>query len=196
MRGERALLRIGVYLVGRACRRLPRETREDRYQEWAAELPAILHDPEIRLAPHRAVLMLGYAADTVRGAALSPSRARRRPTRPPTFLIGLLIVAGLVNVVWNIWDTVRAPGHWLNYLLLAWSLLLVASSASSYFRPAARMTGLILTGSSLAGVAFSSWNAAKAPADWANYLAAALLLSLLLAWWLIRRWDRTAGLTR
>jgi hypothetical protein len=50
MRGERALLRLGESLVRRACRRLPRTVREDRYREWAAELPAILHDPEIRLA--------------------------------------------------------------------------------------------------------------------------------------------------
>ena len=69
MRGERALLRLGESLVGRACRRLPGPTRDDRYREWAAELPAILHDPEPRLAPYRAVRMLAYAADTLRGAA-------------------------------------------------------------------------------------------------------------------------------
>jgi hypothetical protein len=196
VRGERGLLRIGEYLIGRACRRLPRETRADRYQEWAAELPAILHDPEIRLAPHRAVRMLSYAADTVRGAALSPSRARRRPARPPALLSGLLIMAGLMGVVWNIWDTVREPGHWLSYVLLAWSLLVVASSASQYLRPAARMSALILTGSALTGVAVSSWNAAQAPADLANYLAAGVLLSLLLAWWLVSRWARAADLRR
>jgi len=50
MRGERALLRLGESLVRRACRHLPGPTRDDRYREWAAELPAILHDPEIRLA--------------------------------------------------------------------------------------------------------------------------------------------------
>ena len=72
MRAEQALLRIGEYLVGRACRRLPREIRDERCREWVAELPAILHDPEIRLAPHRAVRMLGYAADTVRATALAP----------------------------------------------------------------------------------------------------------------------------
>src|SRR5580693_4561661 len=46
VRGERALLRLGESLVHRACRRLPGPTRDDRYREWAAELPAILHDPE------------------------------------------------------------------------------------------------------------------------------------------------------
>ena len=47
MRGERRLLRIGEYLITRACRRLPAETRDERYREWAAELPAILRDPDI-----------------------------------------------------------------------------------------------------------------------------------------------------
>jgi hypothetical protein len=108
MRGERALLRIGEYLVGRACRHLPRKIREDRYREWAAELPAILHDPEIRFAPRRAVRMLGYAADTLRGAALMPGPARRRPTGP-----------------WAIWlgQAVQAPGDWANYFFMAWFFL-------------------------------------------------------------------------
>jgi F-type H+-transporting ATPase subunit b len=81
MRAERQLLRIGEYLVGRACQRLPEDIREERYREWAAELPAILHDPQPRLAPLRAVRMLAYAADTVRGATLTPARARRRTPR-------------------------------------------------------------------------------------------------------------------
>jgi F-type H+-transporting ATPase subunit b len=81
MRAERQLLRIGEYLVGRACRRLPRDIREERYQEWAAELPAILHDPQIRLAPRRAVRMLAYAADTARGAPLTRARARHQTLR-------------------------------------------------------------------------------------------------------------------
>ena len=61
MRGERRLLRIGEYLITRACRRLPAGTRDDRYREWAAELPAILRDPDTRLAARRAARMLGYA---------------------------------------------------------------------------------------------------------------------------------------
>ena len=35
-------------LISRACRRLPVGTRDERYRESAAELPAILHDPSIR----------------------------------------------------------------------------------------------------------------------------------------------------
>ena len=51
MRGERQLLRLGEYLLRRACQRLPRGIRQERYREWAAELPAILQDPQIRHSP-------------------------------------------------------------------------------------------------------------------------------------------------
>ena len=119
-------------------------------------------DPGIRLALHRTVRMLGYAADTLRGAVRLPRRARR-PAGPPPLLLGLLVIAGLVTVVWDIWDTVRAPGHWLNYVLLAWAVLLVASPAGQYFRPGARMTAPILVCSSMAGVVVCSWNAVQAP---------------------------------
>jgi hypothetical protein len=78
MRGERWLLRAGEFLVARAARHLPAAASDERYQEWAAELPVILGDPEIKPAAARAARMLWFAADTVRGAALRPGRARRR----------------------------------------------------------------------------------------------------------------------
>jgi hypothetical protein len=91
MRGERRLLRLGEYLVRRACQQLPPDAREEQYREWAAELPAILHDPQVRPAPRRAARMLGYAADTLRGTAMTAARARARTPRmtawpgpPPT----------------------------------------------------------------------------------------------------------------
>jgi hypothetical protein len=77
MRGERWLLRVGEFLVGRAARHLPAAARDERYQEWAAELPVILGDPEIKPAAARAARMLWFAADTLRGAALGPGPARR-----------------------------------------------------------------------------------------------------------------------
>jgi DivIVA domain-containing protein len=77
MRGERRLLRIGEYLIARACRRLPAEARDERYREWVAELPAILQDPDIRPAARRAARMLRYASGTIRGTALTPGSARR-----------------------------------------------------------------------------------------------------------------------
>ncbi|HMD25803.1 MAG TPA: hypothetical protein VKH61_17020 [Streptosporangiaceae bacterium] len=77
MRGERRLLRIGEYLIARACRHLPAEARDERYREWVAELPAILQDPGVRPAARRAARMLRYASGTIRGTALTPGSARR-----------------------------------------------------------------------------------------------------------------------
>ena len=76
MRGERHALRAGEYLVSRACRRLPARIREERYQEWLAELPVILHDREAGPAPLRVVRMLAFAADTLRGTTLAPDAYR------------------------------------------------------------------------------------------------------------------------
>jgi hypothetical protein len=80
MRGDRQLLRLGEYLLRRACQRLPQDIRQGRYREWAAELPAILTDPQIRPAPRRAVRMLAYAADTVPGADRRPVADARHQT--------------------------------------------------------------------------------------------------------------------
>jgi hypothetical protein len=89
MRGERRLLRIGEYLIARACRHLPAEARDERYREWVAELPAILQDPGVRPAARRAARMLRYASGTIRGTALPPSHSPRQltliPRRLPLF---------------------------------------------------------------------------------------------------------------
>ena len=191
MRGEALLLRAGEYLLGRACKRLPQDIREERYREWAAELPAILHDPQAGLAAVRAVRMLAYAADTLRGTIMPSARARRRT--PMTVLLRLILAAGLVNVAWNTWTIMRSPGHALNFADLAWSLLLVAWPVSMLLRPAARVTALILISGNLAGVAVTVWNAAQAPGDWVHYFLAASLVLLLLAWWLASRWAVYSG---
>jgi hypothetical protein len=193
MRGESALLRIGEYLVGRSCRRLPPEIRDERYREWAAELPAILHDREIRLGPYRAVRMLGYAADTARVTTRTAGRARRRPAAPSILMLGLLFGAGLVSMVWSIWDAVRAPGHAMHYVQVLWSLFLVSWPISHYVRSGIRMTELIFISSGLAGEVVYIWNAVQAPGDWVNYFVAAWLFLLYLAWWLIGQWVRRDG---
>lgn len=190
MRAERQLLRVGEYLVGRACQRLPRDVREQRYREWAAELPAILHDPQIRLAPRRAVRMLGYAADTFRGATLAHVRARRYPPAL-TAALSVLLLGGLALVTWNVWNIVRAPEHPPNYLRLAWSLLLAAYPISMLLRSTTRVSTLLVISGAVAGVAVTLWDAAQAPGDWVNYIAAASLVVALLALWLARRWART-----
>ena len=108
MRGERRLLRAGEYLVRRACQRLPRDVREERCREWAAELPVILHDPQVRFAPWRAVRMLGYAADTLRGTAMMPGRTPGAIARSRQALLFLAIC--LVAAAANTWAIVQAPG--------------------------------------------------------------------------------------
>jgi hypothetical protein len=188
MRGERRLLRLGEYLVRRACQQLPPDVRDERYREWAAELPAILHDPQIRPAPRRAARMLGYAADTLRGTIMTAGRARGWTPRMTAWLYLLLAVC-LVNVAWNIWTIVRAPGHGLNYLQVTWSLLLVAFPISKLVRSTTRVLMLIVTSATLTGVAVNLWNAAQAPGDWVNYFVAAFLFLSLAAAWLASRWS-------
>lgn len=189
MRAERQLLRLGEYLVGRACQELPRDIREERYREWAAELPAILRDPQIRPALRRAARMLGYAADTFRGTLTGVRAPRRMPLM--TAALSLLLLASMAAVSWDIWAIVRAPGHGLNYLQLGWGLLLLAFPVRMLARSAARMTVLIVISGNLAGVAVSFWNAAQAPGDWVNYFSAGLFLLLFLALWFAGRWARS-----
>jgi hypothetical protein len=78
MKGERGLLRTGEFLVARAARRLPARVRDERYREWAAELPAILGDPSLGPPWRRAATMLGFALDTIRAAALRPGQDGHR----------------------------------------------------------------------------------------------------------------------
>jgi hypothetical protein len=191
MRGERRLLWLGEYLVRRACQQLPQDIREERYREWAAELPAILHDPQIRFAPRRAARMLGYAADTLRGTIMTPGRARNQVSRLFAAADSLFPVIGLVVVALNAWEVVQAPGDGQNYLQLAWTLLFVAYLIRKRVHPAGRMTGLLGISSILALAGVYLWSAAQAPGDWVNYVLAALLLlpvlvGLPLAWWLRR----------
>jgi hypothetical protein len=117
MRWERPLLRAGEYLIARSCRRLPSQIRDERRREWTAELPAILNDPGTKLAVRRAVRMLGYAADTIRGTALGRGRARRRPTARGAAVIGLHIIPELAAAAFIAWATVTAPGDRVRYLL-------------------------------------------------------------------------------
>ncbi|MGP7996860.1 MAG: hypothetical protein ACLPKI_05970 [Streptosporangiaceae bacterium] len=60
--------RAAEYLIGRACRHLPAGTGDERGREWAAELPAILHDPDVRPALLRSARVLRFAAGTIRTA--------------------------------------------------------------------------------------------------------------------------------
>jgi DivIVA domain-containing protein len=119
VRGDRSLLRIGGYLIGFASRLLPGEIRDERYREWTAELPAILEDPDTRLAAHRAARMLGYAAGAVWGSALAAGGARGRLTAVMAVLVGLLAVSSLMAMVLGIQGTAHGSGDWVHYYDIA-----------------------------------------------------------------------------
>ena len=109
MRGERRLLRAGEYLIARACRHLPAGSRDERYREWAAELPAILADPEVRPAARRAARMLRYASGTIRGTVLTPGSARRVMVHTARSAVPW-IIAFLVTFFWGV---AKTPQEWV-----------------------------------------------------------------------------------
>src|ERR1017187_10491663 len=125
---ERALTRrppaqrIAEHLTRRACRYLPGETRDERCREWAAELPAILHDPGIRFAPLRSARALIYAADTFRstryplGALKSKPDGAAAASAGVRLFISVGIWIGLVSLIGAF------PPHG------PWILLVVAAS--------------------------------------------------------------------
>ena len=74
--------RIADHLIRRACRRLPGEAGDERYREWAAELPAILSDPDIGSGLRRSARALRYGAGVSR-CARRLGRAGGRPEPQP-----------------------------------------------------------------------------------------------------------------
>ncbi len=119
--------RIAEYLLRRACRRLPGDVRDERYREWAAELPAILHDPGIRLAPLRSARALLYAAGTIRGtgrlrraAGLPHQRPQRAPAvftigpddLAPRLVVGIGIYLGLFVLTVALINLIHPHGWW------------------------------------------------------------------------------------
>jgi hypothetical protein len=58
--------RLAESLIRLSCRPLPEDTRDERYREWTAELPAILHDPSIRSQTRRDLRALRFAAGHAR----------------------------------------------------------------------------------------------------------------------------------
>ena len=77
--------RAARHLIRRASRRLPGDTGEERYREWTAELPAILHYPGIRSSFRRSARALRYAVGVYRStrhlprAAGIPAQDTRQP---------------------------------------------------------------------------------------------------------------------
>jgi hypothetical protein len=131
VRAARQLLRLGEYLVGRACRRLPPEVRAERYREWTAELPAILGDPVVRPGWRRLVRMLRYALGTRAGAAaLTPGTRRRRLNK---HLISTNAALILASCAYEIWQAVKGPPDWVHYALAGYFLALILVLAAVFW---------------------------------------------------------------
>ena len=82
MSGTPHVQRIAERLIRASCRRLPGELRAERYQEWSAELPAILHDETICSGLIRAMRALSYSVGVSTATRrLSRGDGRSRSTR-------------------------------------------------------------------------------------------------------------------
>jgi hypothetical protein len=115
--------RAAEHLIRRACRRLPGEAGDERYREWAAELPAILSDPDIGSGLRRSARVLSYAAGVSRCARRlgrpggRPSPHAGHPAQPgfPVLRVtaGLVIYLSLVGLFVVAGTAGRPPGRWL-----------------------------------------------------------------------------------
>ena len=107
--------RAAEHLIRRACRRLPGGTRDERYREWAAEVPAILHDPDIRVAPLRSARALRFAAGTFISARRTPGAIRYQPdtAAPASAGVRLLISVGIWIVGAGVLTAFPPRGFWI-----------------------------------------------------------------------------------
>jgi hypothetical protein len=124
--------RVAEHLIRRACRRLPGEAGAERYREWAAELPAILADPDvgsgIGSGVRRSARALGYAAGIARCARRvgrpggRPTPHADHPARPgfPALrvVVGVLIYVAVVALFGALGAALRPPGRWLLVLVV------------------------------------------------------------------------------
>ena len=119
--------RLADHMIRRACRRLPGEAGDERYREWAAELPAILSDPDvgsgIGARMRRSARALGYAAGISRCARrLGRPGGRPRPhadiPAPSGFpvrrvVVGVLIDVAVVALFITLGTAFQPPRPWL-----------------------------------------------------------------------------------
>ncbi len=83
---------------------LPEDVREERYREWAAELPAILHDPDIRSPVKRITRALRFAVSTHRSVPWTRGNVRKRAV--DVFFVLLLVATAAYS--WQ--DTCAVAG--------------------------------------------------------------------------------------
>jgi hypothetical protein len=137
--------RIAEHLIRRACRRLRGDLRDERYREWAAELPPIFGDPDIRFAFLRSARALRYAAGVSRSArhlpraASAPAWGARQPAifpRPDGVIPAIAAVATWVTILAlarAFPAAITSPGPW-HPLLMAVPILPAALGALAVIR--------------------------------------------------------------
>jgi hypothetical protein len=116
--------RLAGFLIRQSCRRLPADTRDERYREWAAEIPAILADPGTRPAVLRPLRALGFAlgiARCVRHPRLAPAAPRGWPGRSLALraIAGAGIYLAAVALFLGIDEVVAPRGPWLVIMTVA-----------------------------------------------------------------------------
>jgi hypothetical protein len=113
--------RVAEGLIRRACRRLPGEAGDERYREWAAELPAILSDPDVGSGLRRSARALSYAAGIsrcTRRLGRPGGRPRPHANLPAGFparrvVVGVAIYVAVVALLAGLSAAFRPPGLWL-----------------------------------------------------------------------------------
>ena len=120
--------RVAEHLIARACRHLPGEAGDERYREWAAELPAILADSDVGSGVRRSARALRYAAGISRCARrLGRAGARPRPQLSHSgrsgfpvlrVVVGVGIYGAVVALVVGLAAALHPPHRWLTVLLL------------------------------------------------------------------------------
>jgi hypothetical protein len=115
--------RLAEGLIRRACRRLPGEAGDERYREWAAELPAILADSDVGSGVRRSARALRYAAGVSRCArhlgrpGSQPRPHADLPARPGfpvrRVVVGVVIYAAVVALVAGLGLAFQPAGRWL-----------------------------------------------------------------------------------
>lgn len=169
MKGEGWVLSVAEYLVARACRRLPAEIREERYQEWLAELPVILHDRDAGPLLLRMVHMLTFAADTLRGTTLAAGAyqyqgAHRRGDFENSHALALTVLAVFVTPA-----GLLAFEGWIVYQLMFGANLVFSANLTVW-----GLAYLIRSRIRRSGSAGESWFLASLPAEGIGLLVRAV----------------------
>jgi hypothetical protein len=120
--------RMAERLIRRSCRRLRAEDRDERYREWAAEVPAILEDRDTRPAILRSARAISYALGVWRcthhpqlAAGRHGGSARRAAIVRVTRGVGIYL--GVVGLFIGLAQAFGAPqGPWPPIVLVGLAL--------------------------------------------------------------------------